>query len=418
MIGHILSTGDEILLGDIQDTNSRFLSRNLKELGVDVHQIISVPDSSEKIADTIKKISKEADICMVTGGLGPTKDDVTAQACAMASGIDIELNDQALETMKAYFEKRGFIWTLENRKQAMLPSGAKVLVNNYGTAPGFYLKIQKCIFFFMPGPPSEMHPMFMKQVKPVLDESFDLGGELLIERLRVFMLPESKLGVMLDGFEEQFADFKLGFRFSFPTIEVKIRYSGKAEINDDVHENMEKAKEWVLGRLGTKVVSITGASIVQEVARLLTEQHKTLAIAESCTGGLISNMVTNVAGSSDFFLFSGVTYSNDAKEKVLGVKLQTLIDNGAVHELTALEMAEGARTIVNADYAISTTGIAGPTGGTDEKPVGMVCIGLSGPGISKAKTVVFKLDDREKNKIIFANTALNWLRKHLAEITD
>lgn len=413
MIAHILSTGDEILLGDIQDTNTQFICRKLKELGVDVQQLASLCDDTEKIAAMLKTSSEHADICIVTGGLGPTKDDVTAQACALASGCGLKLNQQALETMKDYFKQRGFIWTIENEKQAMLPAGSNILQNDNGTAPGFYLKINRCILFFMPGPPSEMHPMFMNKVKPVLAKAFDLDEELLIERLRVFMLPESKLGVMLDGFEDKFIDFKLGFRFSFPTIEVKIRYSGKIKNKAKAVESMSEAKKWVLKKLGSKVVSETGASIVEEVARLLTEQKKTLAVAESCTGGLISNMITNVSGSSDFFLFSGVTYSNEAKQEILNVQEQTLIDKGAVHESTALEMAEGARKRVNADYAISTTGIAGPTGGTEEKPVGMVCIGLAGPGISKAKTVVFKLDNRGKNKMMFAMTALEWLRQHL-----
>lgn len=416
MKAHILSTGDEILLGDITDTNTRFLCSKLKEMGIDVQRLSSVGDDQVQIADILTLASKEADLCFITGGLGPTKDDVTAQACAKAAGVELELDQTALETMKTYFSTKNYIWTQENTKQAMLPKGADVLENDCGTAPGFHLAIGKCQFFFMPGPPFEMNPMFENKVKPILIDQYGLQKEILIERITVFMLPESLLGALLDGFEISFPDFILGYRFSFPTIEVKIRFTGNLKDREQAVIKIQQAKSWVLGRLGDKVVSLTGQSIVQEVADLLQTHKKTVAVAESCTGGLISDFITNVPGSSDFFLFSAITYSNQAKEMVLGVNQATLIKYGAVHEKTALEMAIGVKDKCGADYSISTTGIAGPGGGTQVKPVGMVCIGLTGPGIEKAKTVVFKLDDREKNKRMFAMTALEWLRQELVKL--
>ncbi|MBU8849867.1 MAG: CinA family nicotinamide mononucleotide deamidase-related protein [Desulfobacterales bacterium] len=417
MIAHILSTGDEVLLGDIVDTNSAFLCKALKDMGVEVQKIMAVGDDVELIASIIGDISLKADICLVTGGLGPTRDDVTALACSKASGHRLELNQDALVSMKSYFKKRGFVLTRDNEKQAMLPAGSRMLVNHNGTAPGFYIKINQCRFFFMPGVPSEMKIMFEKEIKQVLMNEFNLSDDILIERLTVFGLPESRVGALLKGFKTKFPEMRLGFRADFPVIEVKIILTDSDKDNKKARSDIETAKQWAIGQLENKVVSIQGLSIAQEIGRLLTKEKKTLAIAESCTGGLISNMVTDVAGSSDYFLFSGITYSNDAKMDILNVQKKTIIDFGAVHEQTALEMAQGARLRAGADFAISTTGIAGPGGGTEEKPVGMVCIGLSGPTVSMAKTYWFSFGDRVRNKKMFAMMALELLRRHLVSVT-
>jgi nicotinamide-nucleotide amidase len=442
MIAHILSTGDEVLLGDIVDTNSSFLCSVLKDIGVEVQKIVAVGDEVEKIVSTIKDISLNADICLVTGGLGPTQDDLTAYAASKAANDNLQMNEKAFKSMKSYFEKRGFELTLDNEKQAMLPSKASVIINHNGTAPGFYIQIGKCMFFFMPGVPSEMKIMFEREVKNVLVEQFNLNDNILIERLTVFGLGESRVGFLLKGFEKQFPEMRLGFRANFPVIEVKIvllenLQENKPAVNDlpgktiagkkmdqksivsiDIaRKDIILAKQWVINRLENKVVSQKGLSIAQEVGQLLSRQKKTLAIAESCTGGLIANMITDVAGSSDYFMFSGITYSNDAKMKILNVQKETIIEYGAVHEQTALEMAMGAKLVAGADFAISTTGIAGPGGGTKEKPVGMVCIGLAGPSASKAKTYTFPFDDRLYNKKMFAMMALELLRRHLSSLS-
>lgn len=416
MIAHILSTGDEVLLGDIIDTNSGFLCSALKQMGIEVKKILAVGDDVEDITSTIKEISYTADICLVTGGLGPTRDDVTALSCSRAAGQVLEMNEQALESMTAYFKKRGFVLNRDNESQAMLPKTAHMIVNDHGTAPGFYIQINQCLFFFMPGVPTEMKRMFEQGVAPVLADRFSLAGNLLIERLTVFGLAESRVGSLLNDFKTQFPRMRLGFRADFPVIEVKIILADDGGDRQKAMRDIAAAKQWAVQLLENKVVSEQGLSIAQEVGRLLTRQKKTLAIAESCTGGLIANMVTDVAGSSDYFLFSAITYSNDAKIHILGVKKETLVEHGAVHEQTAIEMAQGARVKAGADYAISTTGIAGPGGGTAEKPVGMVCIGLAGPSVSKARTYTFLFDDRLRNKKMFAMVALEALRRHLAGV--
>ncbi len=413
MIAHIFSTGDEVLLGDIIDTNSAFLCRSLKEMGIQVQKITAVGDDVDSIASMITDISLQSDICFVTGGLGPTQDDLTGFACGKAAGNRLEMNLKALESMRSYFKKRGFQLTRDNGKQAMLPSSSTMLINHNGTAPGFYIKINKCLFFFMPGVPSEMKMMFEKEIKKVLVNKFNFLNDILIKRLTIFGLPESKVGSLLKGFESKFPKMKLGFRADFPVIEVKIILFNSFKNKEKAHFDISIAKQWVMLHLKNNVVSEQGLTIAQEVGSLLIKQGKTLAIAESCTGGLISNMITDVAGSSTYFLFSGITYSNEAKINILDVQKKTIVEYGAVHEQTALEMARGARLKAGADFAISTTGIAGPGGGTKEKPVGMVCIGISGFEHSTAKTYRFNFDDRGMNKKIFAMMALELLRRHL-----
>jgi competence/damage-inducible protein CinA-like protein len=422
MRAEILSTGDEVLLGDIVDTNSGYLCERLKEMGIRVHQITAVGDSINKISQTLVQIAQRADLCLVTGGLGPTQDDLTAEGCAKAAQEALVLNSKALETMGAYFEKLGFEITRDNQKQAMLPASAGVLVNHNGTAPGFTLCLEHCVFYFMPGVPFEMKCMFDEAVKPQLSEVFGLTQKIFIERLRVFGLPESRVGALLKGFDTKFPGMNLGFRAHFPFIEVKIVFplegmaestGGGREQPDILGKQMDTARQWVVARLENKVISVRGQSLEQEVGCLLREKKFTLAIAESCTGGMISNLVTDVAGSSDYFLFSAVTYSNEAKMKVLGVSPQTLDVHGAVHEQTALEMAVGVRKAGNADWGISTTGIAGPAGGTADKPVGTVCIGIAGPGVETARQYTFNFGDRAKNKQMFAATALEVLRRRL-----
>lgn len=443
MTAEILSTGDEVLLGDLVDTNSAFLCDRLKHMGIRVSRITARGDDVDAVCETVLDISRRARICLATGGLGPTQDDITAQACAKAAGEVLVLNARALESMKTYFARRGFDLTPDNEKQAWLPVSADVLENDHGTAPGFVFFLNRCWFFCMPGVPSEMKQMMETRVVPKLTAIFGSETPLHIRRFTVFGLHESRVGVLLKEFNDYFPDIRLGFRASFPVIEVKLVCDGKTVednpdkadvcgekapaggasgdtaadlVEKDSHRGMERAGQWVAEKLGSKVVSMTGLSLEGQVGRLLTQRGQTLAVAESCTGGLISHLITQVPGSSDYFLLSAVTYANTAKIKVLGVNPHTLRAFGAVHETTALEMARGARQISGSDWAVSTTGIAGPGGDTTSKKVGTVCIGLAGPGgLEKARTFAFSFDDRDKNKKMFAAMALEILRRHLVE---
>jgi nicotinamide-nucleotide amidase len=308
--------------------------------------------------------------------------------------------------------------TADNEKQAWLPASAQVLENTHGTAPGFAFQLNQCWFFCMPGVPFEMKQMMESGVVPRIQAVQAVQGgqtRLLIKRFTVFGLHESRVGGLLSSFNDQFPDIRLGFRASFPIIEVKLVYDADRSAAE-TEALLDRAGQWVARQLGRKVVSDTGLSLEAEVGRCLASRGQTLAVAESCTGGLISHLITQVPGSSGYFLLSAVTYANSAKITVLGVRPDTLETCGAVHETTAMEMAEGARRVAGSDWAVSTTGIAGPGGEPTSKKVGTVCIGLAGPGgVAQSRKFEFKFDDRDKNKKMFAAMALELLRQRLAE---
>ncbi len=415
MIAEILSTGDEIRSGALVDSNSAHISRKLEEAGVEVVRHSCVGDELSALETIFKEIGGRSDVAIVTGGLGPTTDDLTAEATANAAGVELAMDEAARRSVEAFFEKRNYPMNPSNRKQAMLPKGAKCLHNPVGTAPGFMLKMDRCVFFFMPGVPFEMKRMLSDKVLPEIERlQGGTRGLFMVKTLGTFGLPESATGERVAGVMDAFPGIKLGLRAKFPEIQIKLYASGEDE--KALNHMVEAATGWVVEKMGIRVFSVDGNSMEAVVGDLLREKCSTLAVAESCTGGLISNALTDVSGSSDYFLFSGVTYSNEAKVRVLGVSLDTLERYGAVHEETAKEMAEGTRHLANADYGLATTGIAGPTGGTDEKPVGTVCIGLATPEGVHAWRHLFAFGQRRMNKAIFAMTALDKLRRELLGI--
>ena len=408
----LLATGDEIRTGAIIDTNSAYIAEKLEMQGVAVYGHICVGDRMGDIRDALVTISRQASMAVVTGGLGPTPDDRTAEAAAAAAGVGLHPDPEALENVTRWFETRGLPMSDANRKQALLPKGAVCLANPVGTAPGFDMSIAGCRFFFLPGVPREMKVMLERHVLPAMKEL--MADEQAVRGIRVvstFGLPESVVGEKVGDVEDAFEDLRVGLRVVFPEIHVRLYGSGADE--SEVQRKLEAAAQAVSQRLGRRVLSTTGTAIPAVVGALLLAQRATLAVAESCTGGLIAKQLTDVPGSSGFFVFSGVTYANDAKVRVLGVNEATLAAAGAVHEDTAVEMAKGARRVAAADYAIATTGIAGPDGGTDDKPVGTVCIGLATPDGARAWRYVFPFGDRDLNRRIFAAKALDRLRQYL-----
>jgi len=340
MIIEILATGDEIRTGAAIDSNSAHIAQVLEQAGLEAIRHTCVGDDMDMMVSIIKEIGSRADVAVVTGGLGPTSDDITAEAAAKAKGVERVLNRSALGVVENFFKTRKRAMSPSNRKQAMLPIGAESLDNPVGSAPGFRLKIDRCWFFFIPGVPFEMRRMLWDEVLPRIKKLYGRTDELsLVKTLSTFGLNESETGELLDGLS--------------------------------------------------------------------------LAVAESCTGGLISHMLTNVPGSSDYFLFSGVTYSNEAKTKVLGVSNQLLQQYGAVHQETVKKMSQGVRHVAGTTYGLATSGIAGPGGGTDEKPVGTLCIGLATPHDVKGFRFFFPFNTRLMNKKIFAMKALDLLRREL-----
>lgn len=413
MIAEILATGDEIRSGALVDSNSAHIASELEAAGVAVARHLCVGDDLDVLTAAIEEIAARAAVAVATGGLGPTEDDLTADAAARAAGVSLVLNETALSDVEAFFTSRGREMGPSNRKQAMLPDGATMIANPVGTAPGFSLNVGDCLFFFVPGVPFEMKRMMADAVLPAIKSRFGKDRETVrVKTLSTFGLPESATGEKLSGFESAFPELKLGLRAKFPEIQVKLYGAGRDEAA--VGDLLESAAGWVRERLGSKLFSETGQSMEAAVSDLLRRNGATLAMAESCTGGLIAHKMTNVSGSSDYFLFSGVTYSNEAKMRVLGVSEKTLKQYGAVSEETAREMAVGARQAADATWAIATTGIAGPDGGTPDKPVGTVCIGIAGPDGVKAKRFVLSFPSRGMNKTVFAVTALDGLRRALA----
>ena len=412
MQAEILATGDEIRSGALVDTNSAYIAEKLEETGVAVQRHICAGDDPDVLEAIIKEISNRADICVVTGGLGPTTDDITAEAAAAAAGVNLKEDETALSMIAAFFKARNREMTASNRKQALVPEGSRTLYNPVGTAPGFSLKIRQCTFFFMPGVPPEMTRMLAADVIPDIEKRMgDQRSNCLVRNISTFGLTESTVGEKVAGVMDRFPGLRLGLRAKFPEIHVKFYLNG-ADL-PQMQATLDAATEWVKGRVGKYVLSTEGKSMPRVVGRLLKERGATLAVAESCTGGRIANWLTDVPGSSDYFLFSGVSYANAAKIDILNVSAQTLDEHGAVSEETAREMAAGARRVARATYAISTTGIAGPDGGTEEKPVGTVCIGLATPDRELGKRFFFPFGKRSMNKSIFAMMGLEMLRREL-----
>ncbi len=412
MIIEILATGDEILTGAVVDTNSAHIAQALMGIGLRVVRQSCVGDHMNHLVSTLKEIAIRADVAVVTGGLGPTTDDITTEAAGKSAGAELILNRSALRSVEDYFRARNRPMSTSNKKQAMLPSGAESIYNPVGTAPGFTLRIAKCLFYFLPGVPSEMHRMLSDSVLPSIETLRGVGNELnRVKTISTFGLTESATVERMRGFSAGFSGLKLGFRAKFPEVQIKLYGSGKD--NKTLDELMNKAAGSVLKTIGENVFSVDGMSMGAVVGRLLTEKKATLAVAESCTGGLISHLLTNIPGSSKYFLLSGITYSNDAKTKMLDVSPEVLKRFGAVHEKTAEKMAGGVRRISGATYGLSVTGIAGPGGGTDDKPVGTVWIGIADACSARGFRFYFPFNNRSKNKKIFAMKALDILRREL-----
>ena len=411
-VAEILATGEEIRTGTLVDSNSAFIAEQLELTGLKVVRLNGVGDELDQLTGILKEIAGRADVCVVTGGLGPTVDDLSAQAAAVAASVGLQPNPAALASIEDFFRRRSRPMNPSIHKQAVLPAGAEVIFNPVGTAPGFQLRIKRCAFFFLPGVPFEMKRMLADQVLPRIERQ--LGGRREVRRIKTlscFGLTESLTGERLDGLGTQFPGVQLGLRARFPEIQVKLYCSGADEAR--VAETLDRAAGWARERLGDLVFSDSGDPMEAVVGRLLRQRNASLAVAESCTGGLISHWLTEVAGSSDYFRLAAVTYANEAKARVLGVSEEILARCGAVHPDTARDMAEGVRRLAGVTYGIATSGIAGPAGGSAEKPVGTVCIGLAAPGRTFGYRFQFNYGRRSMNKQMFAMKALDVLRREL-----
>lgn len=401
----IVTIGDELLNGDVIDTNTADIAQALRRRGYEVDQALTLKDTPQQIAATLQHLNKNKTIAIVCGGLGPTRDDVTARAAAQAYHLTLALNDTALGQIKEFFQRSGRTIPAGNEKQALIPHKAKVLENRCGTAPGFIISHNNCPAFFMPGVPHEMREMLHRHVIPTLQHLFKPSLYCAERVLKVFGLPESSIERELPANIFP-AEVSLSFRLEFPLVLVKLNSKGHDETL------LDQAEQLVRQKLGQHVVAQGDESLAEVVAKKLIGAEKNLALAESCTGGLIAKLLTDCAGSSAFFERGAVTYANSAKHDMLGVSDQLLLDKGAVSAECARAMANGIRQRAKTDLALAVTGIAGPGGGTVEKPCGTVFIALANHQETEVRECHFS-GDRTQVRIKTAYTALDWLLRSL-----
>jgi nicotinamide-nucleotide amidase len=383
----LLSTGTELTRGDLVNTNATWLAELLSNLGHEVTEICCVDDDEERIVEALSRLARAHRILVVTGGLGPTTDDVTATAAARAAGVPLVRDLRSLARIEALFSARGLVMQPSNAKQADFPSGARVLDNDNGTAPGFAVRIVHCDCYFTPGVPSEMRDMFERQILPLLPEP---PTPTFVRRLRTFGMPESRVNDELAGLEDQLG-ITLGYRASNSEIEVKV--FAKRRFEEPLEDTMARA-DFALAqaraRLGDVVYGDGQTSLERVVSELLTERSARLALAESCTGGLLSEMLTRAPGASRFYSGGVCSYANTAKTDLLGVPAELIESCGAVSAEVALAMAHGARRAFGSDWAVGITGIAGPEGGSAEKPVGLVHWAVVSSSTEHAASSVFR----------------------------
>lgn len=391
MKAELISVGTEILLGEILNTDAQFLSRELSEIGIDVYHQSVVGDNEQRLAESVRTALGRADIVIASGGLGPTPDDITKEVISNVMGKKLVLDSESLGYIRGYFERIGKTMTKNNEKQAYLPENCIILKNNCGTAPGCIIESGDKAVVILPGPPSELTRMYTESVKPYLKKKS--GKKLFTKTLHLFGIGESAVA---DGLSEYMKNQTNPTLAPYAkTGEVYLRLAAKAQNRDEAEEIMKPMLDIIYGKYGKFVYSDNDMSLPETVVTKLLGKKLTISTAESCTGGLIAKTITDYSGVSEIFSEGYVTYSNNAKMKNLGVLEKTLSSHGAVSEETAREMADGVRERSGADIGVSVTGIAGPGGGTKEKPVGLVYAAVSYGG----KTVTKKLmlnGDREK----------------------
>ncbi len=407
----ILCVGTELLLGDIVNTNAAFLSQQLAELGIHVYRHTVVGDNPKRLLRALEAAFAEADLVITSGGLGPTYDDLTKETVASYFGREMELHAESLETIRAYFARTGREMTPNNEKQAMMPRGAVVFPNHYGTAPSLAIEGENNkTAIMLPGPPGELCPIFREEIKPYLQSR--RATVLVSKNIHIFGMGESAVETKLKGLMTEATN---------PTVapyckegEVRLRVTAESHTEADAaamcDEMIARIRET---EVGDYIYGIDIGSLENAVVEMLRRTGQTLACAESCTGGLIAKRITDLAGCSDVFLGGCVTYSNDAKERLLGVRHESLEAYGAVSEQVAREMARGVRERLGADIGVSATGIAGPGGGSAEKPVGTVFVGISAKGGEQVRRLFLSsMRSREYIRMVSAGNVYDLILKY------
>lgn len=411
MVVELICVGTELLLGNIVNTNAAYLAEQCASLGLSCYYQSVVGDNAERLREQLETALKRADIVILCGGLGPTQDDLTKEVAAKVMGKQLYMDENTIDRIQRYFEERGIEATDNNWKQAMIPEDSKVIDNDNGTAPGVIMEEKDKRVLLLPGPPGELIPMFENSMKPYLSA---LTNEVIFSQtVKICGMGESKVeDAVSDLIETQ----------DNPTIatyaktgEVHLRVTAKAENEKSARKLVKPLVKELKSRFGNDIYTTEeDVTLEKAVAELLIANELTVSVAESCTGGMLSARLINVPGISEVYKSGFITYSNKAKRRLLGVKKQTLDKHGAVSKETAKEMAKGTANLSKADVAVGITGIAGPDGGTDEKPVGLVYIGCSVCGTVTVKEYHFK-GDRAKIRESAVAAALTMMRSCILE---
>lgn len=407
----ILTIGNELMNGRIADTNASFIAREANQQGWSVEAIMSVGDDFAAIKDRLSYLLSMTDAVICSGGLGPTSDDITTAAIAEAFGLPLYTDESVLNFIKDIFTKFNFKWVENNAKQAMFPQGAEVLPNARGTAPGFSLSMNGKFIFVIPGVPAEAKLMVTNGVLPALRRHFPQKEQYIVKQtIRTFGLSEAAVDEQVKDIDFDSLGVNIGFYPVFP--ENHIVLIARSRNQDEARNHLQKAQDEVSAHVRDYIFAYGEQTLEEVIAGLLTAKKLTIAVAESCTGGMITSRLTDVSGSSDYLERGLVTYSNAAKISMLGVPAEIIERHGAVSEETARLMAEGVRKLAGTDLGISSTGIAGPTGGSPEKPVGTVYIALADSRKTICRHYAYRWD-RKRNKDIFAEAALFLLKNYL-----
>ncbi|NOX19166.1 MAG: competence/damage-inducible protein A [Chlorobi bacterium] len=415
MKAQIITIGDEILIGQIINSNAAFIGNKLSDVGVEITKSTVVPDEYNAVMNEFKFATENNDLVLVTGGLGPTHDDITKKCIVDFFDTELVENKEVMEDLKTFFVSKGREIIELNKEQAMFPKIARPIRNSRGTAPGILIEKDRKIFVAMPGVPFEMKEMLLSTVVPKL-------RDMIVEKEKKFTvrknllttgIPESVLYQKLGDINELLGDAKMAFLPS--QFGVRIRLTAISESEEKANEMILEVEQKIRSKAGRYIFGKDDDTLEGAIAKILTDRDLKIATAESCTGGLIANRLTNLSGSSKYFERGVVTYSNAAKVELLKVDEDTIMEKGAVSREVAMQMAEGVKAVSGVDIGLSVTGIMGPTGGTDEKPVGLVYIGICDEKVCTAEEFHFG-NDRLLNKDRTSQAALEMVRRHLLGI--
>lgn len=407
----IITTGNEIITGLVVDSNKAWMSERCQMLGHRITRHISVGDEFVAIGAVLKESCARAGCVLVSGGLGPTSDDITVEAAARAFGIKLALDEAVLKDIRDFFGRAGREMSAANEKQALIPEGGQALANRVGTAPGIRIKLGSAEVFFLPGVPKELFQIFEDSVMPWLAEVSNTHYEQKV--LRCFGKPEADIASILK--DAPVGEASLAYQVKYP--DILLRLTAYDTNDEKARRCVEDAAHAIRALLGPTIYGEGDAAMHEVVGVMLQRAQARVAVAESCTGGLLASLITDIPGASEYFERGLVTYSNESKMQMLGVSPETLRANGAVSRETAMAMAEGVRRLAGTTFGVALTGIAGPGGGSTDKPIGTVHIALATPDGTLAEHHVFARD-RRWFKLMAATTALDMIRRHLTEMGE